>query len=49
MMMGYYADEMEVMQEHGELRIEHPLFGVSEEVLSVQNEYEMILNSEIFD
>lgn len=48
-MMGYYADEMEVMGERGKIQVAHPLIGVSEEELSTEKEYEMILNSKIFD
>lgn len=48
-MMGYYAQELRVMREGAEMCIPHPLIGVSKEELSVKKEYEMILNSKIFD
>ena len=46
---GYYADEMEVIRENGNVRVLHPLIGISEKEISVKEEYEMILNAGIFE
>lgn len=48
-LMGYYADSLEIFRESGKISVEHPLIGVSEKNISADNEYEMILNSGIFD